>query len=166
MDHNKSISDLLDPDHRLITIVPDAFLREAATKLSRHQIGCLPVVDAAGGLLGVLSERDLVSRGLAVGRDGDRTRVEEIMTTDIVTCPGNMTVHEAEKLMAHRRIRHLPVTRGGRVVGILSMRDVLAESLRSWKDLARSQSALLDDLESTHPGISQIRRDKSGRVVI
>lgn len=166
MDDGKTISDLLDAQHKLITIRPEASLREAGCLLARHKIGCLPVLDETGGLLGVLSERDLVSRGLAVGRNGDQSRVEEIMTTDIATCQGSTSVHEAERLMAHRKIRHLPVMRGARIVGILSMRDVQADRLRTWKDLAHCQSALLNQLETTYPGISEIRRDATGRVVI
>jgi len=166
MGEDDRISELLERRHTLITVSREATVQEAAGLLTKYRIGCLPVISDEGSLLGVVSERDLVARCLATGLDSDRVRVEQIMTTDVATCPESMSVHDAERMMAHRKIRHLPVVRGGKVVGILSMRDVMADTLRSWKKLAHTQSAVLDKLESTHPGISQIRRDKTGRVVI
>jgi CBS domain-containing protein len=75
--------------------------------------------------VGILTERDLVARALAEGRDPQTTRVREVMTPELVTCFADQNITEASRLMHERQIRHLVVVdRDHRPVGILSLRDV------------------------------------------
>lgn len=102
---------------------------EAARFLRERRIGGAPVVEN-GRAVGFCSERDLVYRVLAEGRDPDRTRVADVMTRDLVSCTLDDTVAECESRLRERRCRHLPVVEGGRVLGCLSLRDFLQSDLR------------------------------------
>ncbi len=96
----------------------------------------MPVADARGALVGVISERDIVR---AFARDGARLleqRVRDLMSRDVVTCGPETSLGEAEKLMVKHRIRHLPIVDGEKIFGMLSMRDVMAWRLRDSRDEA------------------------------
>jgi CBS domain-containing protein len=97
-------------------------LRAAAERMWRHQTGSLLVMDG-GRLLGIITERDLL-RAVALGADPASSTVDEAMTTEVFTVPPDMDLREAAREMAARWIRHLPVTDGGQVLGVVSMRDV------------------------------------------
>ena len=106
------------------SIEPEATLQEAAQRMRAAAIGALPV-SAGGALVGILTERDLVTRALAEGRHPQTTRVRAVMTPDLITCFADQDITEATRLMRERQIRHLVVvTRDQRPVGILSLRDV------------------------------------------
>ena len=116
------------------TCIPEELIVTFATRLSSLHIGAMPVADAKGALVGVISERDVVR---AFARDGARLverRVRDLMTREVVTCGPETGMSEAEKLMDKHRIRHLPVVDGGKIVGMLSMRDVMAWRLRDSRD--------------------------------
>lgn len=97
-------------------------LRAAAERMWRQQTGSLLVTDQ-GNLTGIITERDVL-RAVALGADPDRTTVDEVMTADVYTVPPGMPLQEAAREMAVRWIRHLPVMEGGRLLGVVSMRDV------------------------------------------
>lgn len=105
-------------------------LAEAAARMWNAQTGSLLVMDAEQ-LVGIVTERDLL-RTVANGQDPKTISLKDIMRTDVITCGPQTTLKEAAKLMATKWIRHLPVVDAGRVVGIISQRDltgVLAEAL-------------------------------------
>ena len=97
-------------------------LRSAAERMWRQQTGSLLVMDG-GRLAGILTERDLL-RAVALGADPAAATVDEAMTTEVFTVPPDMPLVEAAREMAARWIRHLPVEEDGRLVGMVSMRDV------------------------------------------
>ena len=121
------VSEALQSNRQVVsTCIPEESIFTFATRLNSLNIGAMPVADAKGALVGIISERDIV-RGLA--RDGARLverRVRDLMARDVVTCSPETTMGEAEKLMDKHRIRHLPVVDGAAIVGMLSMRDVMA----------------------------------------
>jgi signal-transduction protein with cAMP-binding, CBS, and nucleotidyltransferase domain len=88
----------------------------------RQQTGSLMVTDQ-GYLPVIVPERDIL-RAVALGADPDRTTVDEIMTADVFTVPPHMPLQQAAREMAVRWIRHLPVMADGRLLGVVSMRDV------------------------------------------
>lgn len=105
-------------------------LAEAAARMWNAQTGSLLVMEAEQ-LVGIVTERDLL-RTVANGQDPKTISLKDTMRTDVITCGPQTTLKEAAKLMATKWIRHLPVVDAGRVVGIISQRDltgVLAEAL-------------------------------------
>jgi CBS domain-containing protein len=104
---------------------PDATVHELSKLLKRERAGAAVVLDYRA-LVGIISERDVVERVVAAGRDPTTTRVSEIMTTDVRTAPAGMKIPEALAVMYAGRFHHLPLvgTDGG-VVGILSIRHLL-----------------------------------------
>jgi CBS domain-containing protein len=105
-------------------IHPDTTVQEAARVMRMAQIGALPVCEGSQ-LRGILTERDLVGRVLAEGRDPQRTTVRDVMTAELIACVEDQESAEALRVMQERQIRHLAVVdRTGRLVGILSLRDL------------------------------------------
>jgi CBS domain-containing protein len=126
----------------VVTTEPERTIAETAKLLDRHRIGAVLVLGADGSVAGVLSERDVV-RGIA--RHGERAlsmAVRDLMTREVIVCEPKDTVQDVMGLMTHRRIRHVPVVEDGRLVGIVSIGDVVkgrlgdfemeAESLRAY----------------------------------
>lgn len=107
-----------------VTVPPAATLRDVAVVMEREEVGAVVVV-VDGRAAGVLSERDIV-RAVANGDDVDDDRAEDVMAVDVVTIGLDATVAEAAAAMAAGNIRHLPVVDGDKVVGVVSIRDVLA----------------------------------------
>jgi CBS domain-containing protein len=107
----------------IATVRPTATLREAAETLTADDVGLLVVSDA-GGLRGVLSERDIV-RAAAGGYDLDLERVRDHASADVVSVQESSLVEEATRVMLDADIRHLVVSRGAHPVGVLSVRDLL-----------------------------------------
>ena len=106
------------------TIGPDASLAVAACKMRDHDVGCLPVVDG-DRLLGIITDRDIVVRGMAEALDPHRAKVREAMSTIAIAGSPDQTVMEAEAMMEVHRIAHLPVVdRRGRLAGLVSLRDL------------------------------------------
>ncbi len=106
-----------------VTESPSDSLRSAADTMWRQQTGSLLVMDA-DELVGIITERD-VMKAVAQGKDVDATPVSDVMTKDVLTISPDTSAHEAARHMAARWIRHLPVVEGGRVVGLVSQRDLV-----------------------------------------
>jgi len=101
-----------------ITVEPKATLGEVATLMKQQDCGSIPVVEGMR-LVGIVTDRDIVVRGVAAGKDPKTQRVSEVMSADPVTIGPDDDVTNAEKKMADRQIRRLPVVEGGRLVGII-----------------------------------------------
>lgn len=106
------------------TIDPTATVAELLAKLAENNIGAM-VVLGDDGVVGIVSERDIVRRLHERGADALRAPVSEIMTTDVATCTPDETVDHLTVLMTERRIRHVPVMFNGRLAGIVSIGDVV-----------------------------------------
>ncbi len=105
-------------------VSPKARLREAAVQMREKAVGSLLVCEGEE-TIGILSEGDLVRKGMACNLDLDTTLVESIMSTPIISIDIDETAKEANDLMANKAIRHLAITDKGKVVGIISVRDLL-----------------------------------------
>jgi CBS domain-containing protein len=110
----------------VIAARPSDSVLAALELMATHNIGALVVIDGAR-LVGVLSERDYARKGELAGRTAREAKVADIMTADVVSVAPTTPITECNALMHQHRIRHLPVVEGGRVVGVLSSRDVLDE---------------------------------------
>jgi CBS domain-containing protein len=120
------VADVLKSNRQfLATCIPEESITSICTRLSALNIGAFPVCDAGGTLVGIISERDVVR---AFAKDGARLadmHVRDLMTREVATCAQDTTMVEAQKLMNKHRVRHLPVMDGARLVGMLSIRDVM-----------------------------------------
>lgn len=110
----------------VVSVVPEESAALAARLLSRHGLGALPVCDYEGRLQGIVTDRDIITRCVAAGRDAQQVSVGEIMTPQVETVAPQEDVHAAVARMAKCQIRRVPVTEQGRVVGMVSLGDVAA----------------------------------------
>lgn len=112
--------------HKVLTISPTETVLEAARRMNANRVGGLVVTDAALGIIGIMTERDILTRVVAESRPPDSTHVSEIMTPKVVFCTPTTTVQECREVMTRRRLRHLPVVDNGDLVGIISIGDLMA----------------------------------------
>jgi|SoiMethySBSTD1v2_1073268.scaffolds.fasta_scaffold1782734_2 CBS domain-containing protein len=113
---------------QLVHAGPDAMVQDVATLMSEARIGCIPVLDGEQ-LVGVFSERDLMTRVVVEGRDPRETRVGDVMTTEVVTARLDDRGERCLEKMRSRGCRHLPVVNEGRVIAMISMRDLLRDEI-------------------------------------
>lgn len=117
-----SLTELMRKDLR--TIPYDAPIREAARRMRDEKIGSL-FVEKNGDLVGIITETDIVRRAVAEGVDLGKAAVNSIMTSPVLTIEAIRTVQDAHDMMADLGVRHLGVTDKGKLVGLISVRDLL-----------------------------------------
>ena len=121
----KSVQELLQAKgHGVWSIRPDASVYDALQLMADKNVGALLVLDA-GKLVGILSERDYARKVTLQGRASKATPVREIMTAQVVCAQADESIEEAMVLMTNKRIRHLPVLDGERLVGVVSIGDMV-----------------------------------------
>ena len=114
-------------------IKPDQTVREALELMKEEDIGCVLVMES-DHLLGILSERDYARKMILTGKASHNTPVSEIMTGDVICTTRKNTVDECMDLMSRCDFRHLPVLENDRVLGMVSIRDLVASVIREQKD--------------------------------
>jgi CBS domain-containing protein len=129
------------------TIGPDMNAQDAAAMMKTEDVGVLPVVDGAE-LLGVVTDRDLVLRVLAERKDPRGVRVGDIATRSPVTVTPDQKLSEAREMMEQHKIRRLPVMKGDRLVGIISIGDV-AWADASTREVGEALKAVSESVETT-----------------
>ena len=134
-----TVAQLLDHKPRAIySVAPDAPVLEAIRLMAEHSVGALLVMQEAR-LEGIVSERDYARKVILMGRSSSDTPVSQIMTTSVITVEPGFSAQQCMQLMTDRRVRHLPVVTGGRVLGMLSIGDlvraVLAEQAQTIEQL-------------------------------
>lgn len=123
----KSVRHLLEvKGNDVWTIEPDATVYHALEVLSEKDIGALVVIDNSA-LVGVFSERDYARKVALHGRSSKETRVQQVMTPDVITVGPDQPVDDCMSLMTEHRIRHLPVLEDGKIIGVISIGDVVKE---------------------------------------
>lgn len=126
------------PD-RLISVSETASIADVAATLTRENIGAVPVLDTKGEMIGIFSERDVVRQ---IAREGVAvlTRsVSTMMTRNVICCAPEDTVESTMALMTARRFRHLPVRSDGRIIGMISIGDVVKQRV---EDAEREAASL------------------------
>lgn len=126
--------------HEVYAVSPDSTVFEAIGQLAQRNIGALLVMEG-GDLVGVFSERDYTRKVALQGRHSKETQVREIITGRVVTVRPTATIPECLRLMTEHRIRHLPVLDDERVVGMVSIGDLV-----NW--IMRAQRATIEQLHS------------------
>jgi CBS domain-containing protein/rubredoxin len=116
-------ADIMTPDP--LTLAPETSVHEAAQILSEHRISGAPVVDKDGGIMGIVSEYDLIAR---VG-----TTVREVMTRDVVSVPVEATIDRVRAILVTQRLKRVPVTAQAKLVGLISRADLVRELAYRWQ---------------------------------
>ena len=127
----------------VVTVTTDTSVADAARLLGERRIGALVVIDAAGAVAGICSERDVVANLGIGGESLLGWTVERIMTSPAMTVQPDATVDPALELMTDRRIRHLPVMESGVLVGIVSIGDLVADRIGRMREEAAEMVAYI-----------------------
>jgi CBS domain-containing protein len=115
---------------RLVTCLPDDTLNAVAKLMYQHNIGAMPVCELGTRMVGIISERDLVRVFARTDwSELQYMRARDVMTTRVVSCGPDDSIRSAQELMRANHFRHLPIVEDGRVRGMLSIRDTLAQRL-------------------------------------
>jgi CBS domain-containing protein len=122
----------------VFTTTPDSPVRDAVAVLAAQRIGALVVTAPDGSVIGVLSERDVVRRLADTGAPVLQAPVSQLMSPDVVTCVPGDDLASMMELMTARRIRHVPVLGDGRLVGIVSIGDVVKARVDELEDDRRA----------------------------
>ncbi len=139
MPHHEIRRLLAEKGNAVHQVSPEALVAQAVRRMNDAHIGSLLVMEATT-LLGIFTERDVLVRVVDKALDPRSTRVEEVMTDELITVSPSTTVHEAMHIITRRRCRHLPVVEHGEVVGVISIGD-----LTRW--MVREQRSTIEDLE-------------------
>jgi CBS domain-containing protein len=137
----KTVAELLrtKPTRAVVTVSPELSVLEAIKILAAENIGAA-VVMSDDRLAGIFSERDYTRKVILKGRSSDSTRVEEIMTANVVVVSPRTKARDCMALMTEKGIRHLPVVDEGRVIGMVSIRDIVS-------DIIADQDFTIEQLE-------------------
>ena len=137
----KTVAELLraKPARAIVKVRPDQSVLEAIKVLAAENVGAA-IVMTGERLAGILSERDYTRKVILKGRSSDTTRVEEIMTPHVVVVSPRTRTRDCMALMSEKNIRHLPVVDEGRVVGMVSIRDIV-------HDIIADQDFTIEQLE-------------------
>ncbi|MBT1119963.1 CBS domain-containing protein [Stutzerimonas nitrititolerans] len=132
----KTVAQLLrDKQHQNVhTISSEATVLEFLQAMAEHNVGALPVVDD-GELVGIVSERDYARKIVLQGRSSVGTPVSTIMSSPVITTEPQQSIQACMSLMTDRHLRHLPVVEEGRLVGLLSIGDLVKEAIAEQADL-------------------------------
>lgn len=125
---------------QIYAVAPQDSVYEAVRRMSEYGVGALIVLDGEA-LTGIVSERDYARKVVLQGRQSKETPVADIMTRSVYTATPTQTVRDCMKLMTERKIRHLPVVDGGRVIGMLSIGDLV-------KQIITTQQAQIEQLQN------------------
>lgn len=127
----------------VLSVGPDMTVRDAARFLRDNGIGAAVVLDAAGNLAGILSERDVLNAVAELGGPALAKSVADIMTTDVLTCGLTTPIGVLMATMTSRRVRHLPVMENDRVVGVVSIGDVVKSRIAEAETEAEALKAYI-----------------------
>jgi CBS domain-containing protein len=122
---NLKIKDIMTND--LAVISPDATVIEAAQIMQKHNVGVVPVCEGTN-MVGLVTDRDIVVRNIAHGKDPNHTSVRDVMTTQVKSISPETSLSQAAGIMATQQIRRLPVIEEERLVGMVSLGDLATKA--------------------------------------
>ncbi|MFO1390095.1 CBS domain-containing protein [Cellvibrio sp.] len=130
----KKVNDILSSDSTIHTISPDSTVWDAIKLMTDKGVGALLVTES-NKLVGIISERDYMRKVALMGRASQTTQVREIMTPEPFTVSPDQSTEVCMQLMTEKRIRHLPVVDKGKILAMLSIRDLLENIMEEQKHL-------------------------------
>ena len=107
----------------VITVNPNATVKDATKLMNKHNIGCLIVV-GKGKVVGIVTERDILRKIVETSKNPEKTKISEIMSTKLLVAAPNMDVVDAAKIMLQRKIKKLPIVTNKKLVGLVSLTDI------------------------------------------
>ena len=122
----------------------DDNISNIAKLMNEHHVGSIPICDTDKNLLGLITDRDIILRSIACGKDVNETKVKEIMTTDIVSICSDKDIKEANKIMSDNQIRRLLVVDNEKIVGILSIGDLLRNLNTDKSEIENTMECICD----------------------
>jgi len=138
----KTVKQLLDgKGHEVASILPEKSLLDAMQLMAEKDIGSLLVIDAAGKLVGIVTERDFARKMLAMDKPPRDVAVAELMTRQVVYVRPDQTNQDCMALITDKHVRHLPVLENDRVIGLVSIGDLV-------KDIIAEQEFIIKQLEN------------------
>ena len=114
--------------HDVVTVAPNDSVMEAVRRMHEHNIGGALVVEG-GAVVGIFSERDLLNRMVFKGLDPAKTPISQVMSSPVAYVTPETEISECRMAMTQKRIRHLPVIEEGKLVGVISIGDIVAWEL-------------------------------------
>lgn len=113
----------------VVTVSPEETVLEAARRMNDRRIGAVVVFEPEHGVMGIFTERDVLRRVVAERKAAESTPIREVMSSPVTCCKSNTSLEECQSVMTKRRLRHLPVVEGNRLIGMISSGDVLAQEV-------------------------------------
>lgn len=124
----RSVSELLKKrEPTVFSLNPQDSVFEALRRMADHDVGAMMVLDESGHLIGVFSERDYTRKIALMGKSSRDTPVKDIMTANVITVAPQTDTRDCLALMSQKKIRHLPVMDNGKVLGMISIRDITSD---------------------------------------
>jgi CBS domain-containing protein len=108
------------------SVRPDSNVTEVAKLMEKFDIGSVPVCER-NGVVGIITDRDIVLRNIAKGKDPGMTMVRDVMTDEVMTASPDMDVEDVTDIMSEQQIRRLPVVENNKLVGIIALADIAIE---------------------------------------
>src|SRR5579871_530648 len=142
----------------LVTASLDTTLEEIACLMKTENIGCIPILDEEDAVVGVVTDRDIIVRGIAEGRSAAESTAEEIVSDNLHTVAPDAELQSAVARMARHKVRRLPVVKDGILVGIIALADILSKSPAMPLKKSSSKSKRLDigqTLKAISEGVRQ-----------
>ena len=125
----------LNKNRKIWTISKDQNVRQGLNLMSENNIGAIIIVDNNDFPIGIFSERDYARKIVLKGKSSKDTLLNEVMTKELITVTKNYKIDQCMKIMNEKKIRHLPVLENKKIVGIISIRDVLKIMMKEQKEL-------------------------------
>ena len=125
----------LNKDRKICSISKDQSVRQALILMSEKNIGAIIIVDNNDFPIGIFSERDYARKIILKGKSSKDTLLDEVMTKELITVTRDYKIDQCMKIMIEKRIRHLPVLENNKIIGIISIGDVLKIMIKEQEEL-------------------------------
>jgi len=136
----------------IVSVGAEDFVITALVAMAEKNIGAILVKNDAGDLVGIFSERDFARKIIVRGRSCDTTKVKEIMTPDPLFVEPDTTISACMRLMTDNKFRHLPIKKNGKVIGVISIGDVVKAMIALQDHIISEQAFEIGQMERTIPG--------------
>ena len=110
--------------NHLVKAAPETSITDAAKLMNSHKIGCLPVCTPENDVVGMVTDRDIITRAVACDKNCKETKLSDIMTINVIKTTPDTDVEYATRIMSNNQIRRLPVVEENKIVGVLSLGDI------------------------------------------